>query len=273
MSEIFQFLGSIFVPYPYIALFPVIVFGFLYFKSKNKVVLVTAILWLLYAAYEQLHLLRIVCSGECNIRIDLVAIYPIILVLSIIALFLGIKNMTTSKSLVNNKTVLIIFVLIVTLCFAVYLAYFKNQNTPPIPAQDISLNDPIIYTNVEYGFNFTLPSNWQGYSIIKENWKGTALTGTSTQSGPKLLIRNPKWTASAPYQDLPILVFTITEWNAYTAEQFAISAAPIEATELARNNRYVFALPPRWDFDYSLEYKEAQDIMAGNPLQPYNVEL
>lgn len=92
MSQILQFLGGIFIPYPYIALIPAIIFGLFYFKSKNKTVLAAAVLWLVYAIYEELMLLRILCSGECNIRIDLLAIYPILFVLSAIALYLGIKN-------------------------------------------------------------------------------------------------------------------------------------------------------------------------------------
>jgi hypothetical protein len=80
------------------------------------------------------------------------------------------------------------------------------------------------------------------------------------------LIRNPKWTATAPYEDLPVLVFTLAQWDSYVAEKFSVSAAPIQATELARNNAYVFALPPRWDFDYSTGVKEAEDIIASKPL-------
>jgi hypothetical protein len=254
-----------------VALIPAILFGLLYYQSKSKVVLMAAIVWLLYAVYEELHLLRIVCSGECNMRIDLLPIYPILLVMSIGALVAIIKHLTKLKFSMKNKNLFIIIVLVIALGFATYLAYFKNQSTLLTPTPDISLNDSIAYTNTEYGFNFMLPVNWQGYSIIREKWEGTELAGTSTQNGPKLLIRNPKWTASAPYEDLPILVFTILQWNAYTAEEFVVSAAPIKATELARNNSYVFALPPRWDFDYSLEYEEAQDIMTGSPLQPFSV--
>lgn len=99
MTQIFQFLGNLFIPYPYIALLPATIFGLLYFKSKSKIILVTAVLWLLYAIYEWLHLLRIMCSGECNMRIDLFLIYPVLIILSIIALVVGVKNVTKSNSL------------------------------------------------------------------------------------------------------------------------------------------------------------------------------
>lgn len=97
MTRIFQFLGTIFIPYPYAALLPALLFGFLYLKSKSTTVLVTAIIWVLYSIYEELHLLRVVCSGECNIRIDLFLMYPVLIVVSAIALVIGIKHFTKSN--------------------------------------------------------------------------------------------------------------------------------------------------------------------------------
>jgi hypothetical protein len=132
-------------------------------------------------------------------------------------------------------------------------------------------NTSVTYNNTDYGFTFSLPADWQGYSVVKSTWQGTALTNTVAPSGPKLLIRNPHWTATVHYEDIPILVFTIAQWNAYLAENFSVSAAPIQASELSRNNTYVFALPPRWDFDYSLGYAEADTIIAGNPLHAFNL--
>jgi len=85
-------LGKLFITNPYVALIPAIFFGLFYFKSKNKLIFITTVLWLLYMIYEELHLLRIICSGECNIRIDLLLIYPILIVLSIIAIFIIVKS-------------------------------------------------------------------------------------------------------------------------------------------------------------------------------------
>lgn len=143
--------------------------------------------------------------------------------------------------------------------------------TVNIDTWTITVSEPILYHNTDYGFNFSLPANWQGYTIITDTWTGSVLENTIPQSGPKLLIRHPKWTAAAPYEDLPILVFTLAQWESYQKEDFSIGAAPILSTELARNNTYVFALPARWDFDYSQDYKEAQDIFAANSLRAYNL--
>ncbi|MDP3702244.1 MAG: hypothetical protein Q8R72_15210 [Hylemonella sp.] len=38
--------------------------------------LVLALLWIAYAVYEYLMYTRVLCSGECNIRVDLLLIYP-----------------------------------------------------------------------------------------------------------------------------------------------------------------------------------------------------
>ncbi len=169
------------------------------------------------------------------------------------------------------KNILQMGAVVVVLLGAGVLLYFLFRNmTLETVVPDSA---PLVYVNAEYGFNFALPVEWKGYTIVKDMWRGVAVTGTSTPSGPKILIRNPKWTAESPHQDIPILIFTTSQWQAYTAEDFSVSAAPIQADELARNNVYVFALPPRWDFDYSLEYKEAQDIVARKPLSAFSVKV
>lgn len=51
--------------------------------------------WLLYAAYETGMRQRWLCSGECNIRIDLLIIYPLLLlglVAAGVSLFRGRKD-------------------------------------------------------------------------------------------------------------------------------------------------------------------------------------
>lgn len=168
----------------------------------------------------------------------------------------------------NINSILTIGILL-TLALGSALYYYRD--TTPIVVTPVPNEISVVYTDAQYGFKFALPDSWEEYSVVKTVWEGTSSTSGAAVHGPKLLIRNPKWTEAAPYEDLPILVFTHAQWNSYLSEDFYVSAAPLPATELARNNVYVFALPPRWDFDYSLEYKEAQEIMAGNPLQPFDL--
>lgn len=46
--------------------------------SRRGGVLVLALLWVAYAGYEYLMYRRVLCSGECNIRVDLLLIYPVL---------------------------------------------------------------------------------------------------------------------------------------------------------------------------------------------------
>ncbi len=45
--------------------------------------LAASIAWLLYAPYEYLMHARVLCSGECNIRVDLLLFWPALLLISL----------------------------------------------------------------------------------------------------------------------------------------------------------------------------------------------
>ena len=53
--------------------------------TRRRTAMVSGVLWLVYAVYETGMHERWLCSGECNIRIDLLAIYPALLVSSLAA--------------------------------------------------------------------------------------------------------------------------------------------------------------------------------------------
>jgi hypothetical protein len=129
----------------------------------------------------------------------------------------------------------------------------------------------IVYHNADYGFDFNLPKDWDGYTVVPQKWEGTSLTGDGkiVATGPKLLIRNPKWTAASPMQDIPIMVFTLEQWDSLQREEFAVSAAPIGPSELGRNSKFVFALPARYNFAFLTGFEEVEDIMNTNPLHAF----
>ena len=77
---------SILIEYPLLAVLPAIVFVGLYRFTRQPFVFVLGLAWLLYGIYEYAMQERILCSGECNIRIDLLVIYPVLAVASLIAL-------------------------------------------------------------------------------------------------------------------------------------------------------------------------------------------
>jgi hypothetical protein len=125
------------------------------------------------------------------------------------------------------------------------------------------------YTNREYGFRFTLPESWKGYRILWSEWRGNVLTNSGEVArvlrGPRLVIRNPKWTRENPREDMPILIYTIDQWN----EGPVVSAAPFYPEELGRNRKYVFAVPPRWDYDFAEGYEEAEKILTAASLHTF----
>jgi len=129
----------------------------------------------------------------------------------------------------------------------------------------------IEYKNKQYKFCFSLPASWKSYSIVTDQWRGTAINspqqGQVIARGPIISIRHPLWTAQNPRQDIPIMVFTLRQWKSLQKESFTVSAAPIGPRELGRNHDYVFALPPRFDFTAFTGVEEVDQIVNGAPLK------
>lgn len=61
------------------------------------------------------------------------------------------------------------------------------------------------------------------------------------------------------------MIFTLRQWN----ENLIVSAAPIGPSELGRNSRYVFALPPRYNYAFPDGYEEVEQILKDKPLHPF----
>ena len=144
--------------------------------------------------------------------------------------------------------------------------------TSPSPTADPNL---VVYKNTQYGFNFTLPVAWKGYTFIISQWEGLSLksdmSGKVAQTGAIISLRDPRWTQQTPRQDIPIMVFTLDQWNSLKNEEFHIGAAPMDPSELGRNNKYVFALPARYNYAFPLGYEEVDTILKGAPLKTFNV--
>jgi hypothetical protein len=85
MDLVYRTMG-VFVGQPWLAIVPAGIFLALYAASRKFLVLAAASAWLAYFAYEQAMRLRILCSGECNIRIDLIVLYPALLAISLAGL-------------------------------------------------------------------------------------------------------------------------------------------------------------------------------------------
>ena len=140
---------------------------------------------------------------------------------------------------------------------------------------DHSKAEEVAYTNDLYGFQFDLPSSWDGYTIVTTEWEGRAVDGPQAgevvETGPLFSIRHPNWTEENPRQDIPIMILTIAQWDSMQQGDFHIGAAPIGPKELGRNSRYVFALPARYNFAFPEGYEEVETILENNPLRAKDV--
>lgn len=146
-------------------------------------------------------------------------------------------------------------------------------------AQEQEQANSIIYENSAYGFSFALPVGWKGYRVATEQWEGYSIesqqngqfadTGKVTESGPIINIRHPQWTAENPRQDIPIMIFTLAQWEALQHEQFHIGAAPMGPKELGRNSKYVFALPARYNYAFPAGFEEVDAILERKALKAY----
>ena len=129
------------------------------------------------------------------------------------------------------------------------------------------VSTPVVYRNAQYGFCFLLPESWKGYTIVTEQWQGTVFSSGQVVHGPQLLIRHPGWTEQSPYEDIPIMVFTPGEWQQVVKVEMSVSAAPIGPAELGYNSHYVFALPPRYNFDALTGWQEVDQLINQHSLQ------
>ncbi len=128
----------------------------------------------------------------------------------------------------------------------------------------------VVYHNTRYGFTFSLPESWQDYRIITDEWEAFSLAeakqGEVVERGPVISIRHPQWTEEEPRQDIPIMIFTLEQWEGLEEGAFSLGAAPVGPTELGRNSQYVFALPARYNYAFPTGYEEVEEILAGHPL-------
>jgi hypothetical protein len=178
------------------------------------------------------------------------------------------SNPSLSAKLLNfymNKKIWIIIIVVLLAGAAAYVLFVKNKNQESVPS-------PVEYTNNQYGFTFVLLQNWKEYSIVTTTWEGNAVGSQGdvpVAQGPLISIRNPNWTVQNPYQDIPVMVFTIAQWNSLQNDEFHIGAAPINPSELGRNSKYVFTLPARYNYAFLTGWEEVQSILDGKPLHVF----
>ncbi len=166
--------------------------------------------------------------------------------------------------------VFISFLGIIIISGALYALVTKKYTpyTEPVQVRNIE------YKNTTYGFSVALPSSWEGYSVVQDTWESNYLgmsqdIDTYSKTGPMLSLRSPMWQEATPRQDIPIMIFTVAQWDLLMNEKIHIGAAPIPPSELGRNTAYVFALPARYNYAFLPGFEEVDTIIKTQPLKGF----
>jgi len=134
---------------------------------------------------------------------------------------------------------------------AVLIVALAEFNYGQISGSDSKLGSSqqatIQFVDKHFGFRFTLPADWKGYTIVQQEWRGDR--DMADVKGPTIFIRHPRWIEQDPWQDIPIMIFTHQQWKWVRQGRLTVSASPTDPSELGHNRTYVFALPPRFYLD------------------------
>jgi hypothetical protein len=93
-----------FIEWPFLALAPAAIFAAGYVQCRRSMVLVAALAWFAYFAYERAMKLRILCSGECNIRVDLLLFYPLLVLVSVLSVVAWRRARREASRVLNTVT-------------------------------------------------------------------------------------------------------------------------------------------------------------------------
>ena len=66
-------------------------FAWMYGARHRRFAAWMALAWAAYCAYEYLMKYRVLCSGECNIRVDLLVIYPVLALGTVLAIWQSVR--------------------------------------------------------------------------------------------------------------------------------------------------------------------------------------
>ncbi len=98
MNRLLSLMG-IFIVHPWLAAvvgLPLLLLGR---RRRQRTAIAAGLVWLLYAVYETGMKQRWLCTGECNIRVDLLLVYPVLLVLTL----LGLVKLVRPSGRTNGK--------------------------------------------------------------------------------------------------------------------------------------------------------------------------
>lgn len=89
---------GMFIEEPWLAIVPAAIFAWLFFTSRRFAPCVAAIVWILYGFYEYGMKVRWLCTGECNIRVDLLLMYPVLILISVAGVVSAVRGASSQAS-------------------------------------------------------------------------------------------------------------------------------------------------------------------------------
>ena len=124
----------------------------------------------------------------------------------------------------------------------------------------------IVYKNTQYGFLFTLPGSWKGYTIVNENWQGLDQNGKVVETGPIILIRSPHWTSENKYQDIPIMLISYEQIASYRSGILSFETFGSQYI-IGNGSEYYFTIPSNYIDSKLLGYNEVEKILNSDCFQ------
>ena len=88
---------GLFIIFPAGAVIIGIAFVVVAYLRRKLIPAVVGGIWLLYGVYESLMYARVLCTGECNIRVDLLLIFPVLVVATIAGIVSSIRKGRNSR--------------------------------------------------------------------------------------------------------------------------------------------------------------------------------
>lgn len=176
------------------------------------------------------------------------------------------------------KLKIIVIIIVAAVLVTVGFVYWKNSTDNKIPAggnntaSSTAVPVKLEYKNEQYGFSISLPDSWKGFTTVDDKWIGNSTGDQGEQKfteGPLISVRHPLWTAAIPRQDIPVMIFTASQWQDLLADKFHIGAAPIGPSELGRNARFVFALPARYNYAFPVGFEEVDQIIQNKNFKAF----
>jgi hypothetical protein len=83
---------AVFIQFPVLALLAAGLFALLWRRDRRRLTGVAGLLWLAYFIWEQTLSMGYGCENGCNIRVDLLVIYPLLALVSVLALWRAFRS-------------------------------------------------------------------------------------------------------------------------------------------------------------------------------------